>query len=113
MDWWRYGNERLMNVKKAEAIQEAIASLQRAGLGQEAIEAMLRAAGLDTKPPVRGRPKTVASDEQVRKARPGIYRVEGVHRLYLKKTGAKTGSYFLRYRADKTETVDGKRVIVG
>ena len=113
MDWWRYGNERLMNVKKAEAIQEAIASLQRAGLGQEAIEAMLQGAGLDTTKPAGGKPRTVASDEQVRRARPGIYRVAGVHRLYLKKTGAKTGSYFLRYRADKTETVDGKQVIVG
>jgi integrase len=50
---------------------------------------------------------TVSTEVQVKSRRPGVYRVAGVKRLYLKKTSRSTGSYFLRYR------IDGKRPEMG
>jgi integrase len=47
-----------------------------------------------------------ATDFRPGTPRPGIYRVEGARRLYLKKTTRQTGSYFLRYRV--SNEVDGK-----
>ena len=89
-------------MSKTEAIQDAIEALKRAGVAKAEIETILRGAGLDTTPPAaKSEPRTVSTEIQVRKARPGVYRVEGVHRLYLKKTNRKTGSYFLRYRVSE------------
>jgi hypothetical protein len=42
--------------------------------------------------------KIVVTDKDVASASPGVYRVAHARRLYLKKTSADTGSYFLRYR---------------
>jgi integrase len=47
------------------------------------------------------KPKVVSTQKQVDAARPGIYHVTDVKRLYLKKTTKKTGSYFLRYRTSE------------
>jgi integrase len=51
--------------------------------------------------------KTVVTDKDVAGAAPGVYRVAHARRLYLKKTGADTGSYFVRYR------MDGRRPAIG
>jgi integrase len=101
-DGSRADEQRRATVNTTEAIQDAMEALGHAGLAPDQIETMLRGAGLDTTPPAeKGKPRTVSTEAQVRKARPGVYRVEGVHRLYLKKTSRATGSYFLRYRVSE------------
>jgi integrase len=70
---------------------------------------VLKGLGLDTakREPAPKAAKTVSTETQVRAARPRVYRVTDVRRLYLKKTSRDTGSYFLRYR------IEGRRPGMG
>src|SRR6516165_2806374 len=88
----------------ASSVKQA---LERAGVSSEQIKAVLTdmTTARAAKPTATAR--AVASDAQVRRARPGVYRVTDARRLYLKKTSADAGSYFLRYR------MNGKRPEMG
>jgi integrase len=86
-----------MTVAKAEAIQAARAALKSAGIAAGKIEAALHALGLAPKPK---RAKTLTNTMQVKAAPIGVHRIGGggAKGLYLKKSGAKTGAYFFRFR---------------
>ena len=83
------------------------AELEQAGISAEQVEAALKrlAPPASQRPP--GTAKTVATEAQVKARPPGVYRVSDAQRLYLKKTSADAGSYFLRYR------LNGKRPEMG
>jgi integrase len=90
---------------KAKAIRAAVRALRSAGIADNQIEAALGDMGLDAatayeraKP--KGAAKTVSTVAKVRAAEPGVYRVTGARRLYLKKTSRNSGFYFVRYRAN-------------
>jgi integrase len=92
---------------KTKAIQTAIAAFRSAGVADDRIEAALRGLGFDTAVvreraagATRKAAKTASTETKVRAAEPGVYRVMGARRLYLKKTARDRGSYFLRYRAN-------------
>ena len=91
---------KAMNV----AIEAGRTALRRLGASEEYIMKVLADLGIDApregnkqRQPVA---KTVKSEDEVTNARPGVYRVVGVERLYLKKT-KKSGSYFVRWRLRK------------
>ena len=90
------------------------AELEQAGISAEQVEAALAAVTPAKMPaktsatrPRPGPAKTVATEAQVKARPPGVYRVSDAQRLYLKKTSADAGSYFLRYR------LNGKRPEMG
>jgi integrase len=91
---------------QANAIQ---AALKREGASEDQIKIALHALGLDLRAavPAEKSTKMVSSETAVHAAKPGIYRVKGVRRLYLKKTSRDAGSYYLRYR------IDGRRPSMG
>jgi integrase len=88
------------------AVEVARTALRRIGASESYIEKVLDGLGLgepregneDSLP--RGR--QVSTDKQAKAARPGVYRVVGVKRLYLKKTTKEKGSYFVRWRIQGT-----------
>jgi hypothetical protein len=89
--------------KAMEKVVEALrTALRRAGAGEEYIAKVLSDLGLDAprEGNVRRKPigRTVQNENEVAAARPGFYRValNGVSRLYLKKTTRTTGSYLVR-----------------
>jgi integrase len=98
-------------VTKAKAIRltaEALkAALERAGVTGEQIETAFEAMTAPSASAAPPSARTVATDAQVRRSPPGVYRVTNARRLYLKKTSGDAGSYFLRYR------FNGKRPEMG
>jgi integrase len=92
------------------AVQAAIAAIKSLGVAEDQIEAALRGLGVEmpAAAPSPGKSaKTVSTEAQVKAKAPGVYRVTGVRRLYLKKSARDAGSYFLRYR------INGKRPEMG
>jgi integrase len=100
--------DEAMTVTKAmEKVVETLrAALRRAGAGPDYVEKVLADLGLDV--PREGNEKrkpvarTVQNEDEVTATKPGVYRVVGVKRLYLKKTTRSTGSYFIRWRVPGT-----------
>jgi hypothetical protein len=82
-------------VTKAEAIEVARAALKSAGIADSKIEAALHALGLAPKPK---RAKSLSNAMQVKAAPIGVHRISDAKGLYVKKSGAKTGSYFFPFR---------------
>jgi integrase len=78
------------------------AALRRGGASEGYVERVLADLGLDAPREANSKRKpvarTVRSMDEVMAARPGLYRVVGVKRLYLKKSTRATGSYFVRWR---------------
>jgi integrase len=89
----------------AKVVAAMRASLRRGGASEGYVEKVLADLGLDAPREANGKRKpvarTVQSEDGVVAARPGVYRVVGVSRLYLKKTTKVTGSYFVRWRFRK------------
>jgi integrase len=89
-----------------KAMENAVAALRtalaRVGAGCEQTAYVLGYLGLDApradNAERKPKAKTVSTDKEAKTTKPGVYRVVGVKRLYLKKTTPATGSYFVRWR---------------
>jgi integrase len=88
------------------AVEAARTALRRIGASEEYVERVLADLGLDAPREAnrRQRPagRSVQNEDEVTAARPGVYRVVGVKRLYLKKATKEKGSYFVRWRIPTT-----------